>query len=100
MPIYKIRILKRSEEKYMDALLFSLNAVFPLILLSALGFYIKSNGTVGEGFIQDGNKFCFKYAFMALMFTTIYNIESFAEIRWQVLIFALSSVLVLSDNKK
>jgi predicted permease len=79
----------------MDALLFSLNAVFPLILLSAFGFYIKTNGTVGEGFIKDGNKFCFKYAFMALMFTTIYNIESFAEIRWQVVIFALSSVLVL-----
>ena len=79
----------------MNALLFSINAVFPLILLSAFGFYIKHNGTVSEQFVKDGNKFCFKYAFLAMMFTTIYNIESFSEIRWNVVIFALIVVLVL-----
>ena len=81
--------------KYMNALLFSINAVFPLILLSAFGFYIKNNGTVSEQFVKDGNKFCFKYAFMAMMFITIYKIESFAQIRWQVVFFALAVVLVL-----
>lgn len=79
----------------MDALLFSLNAVLPLLLLSVFGFYIKKQGIVSDAFLKDGNKFCFKYAFMAMMFTNIYNIKSINEIHWNVVFFAVIVILIL-----
>ncbi len=79
----------------MDALLFSINAVFPLLLLSALGFYIKQNGTINDEFLKCGNKFCFKYGFWAMMFTNIYKIENLASIKWNVVIFAVLVIAVL-----
>lgn len=78
-----------------SALLFSINAVFPLILLSAFGYYIKRNGTINDEFLKAGNKFCFRYAFMAMMFTNIYNIDSINDIRWNVVLFAVIVILLL-----
>lgn len=79
----------------MDSLLFSVNAVFPLLLLSALGFYVRRNGTVNDDFLECGNRFCFRYGFFAMMFANIYKIESLSSIRWNVVVFALIAVSVL-----
>ena len=64
----------------MNPLIFSINAVFPLILVAAFGFYARKTNTLTEDFLNAGNKFCFKYGFFFMMFTTIYDIESFDEI--------------------
>ena len=79
----------------MNPLIFSINAVFPLILVALFGFYARKNNTLSDEFLNVGNKFCFKYGFFFMMFTTIYNIESFDEINWYVIIFAVAGVLLL-----
>ncbi|AEE17727.1 AEC family transporter [Treponema brennaborense] len=79
----------------MDALVFSLNAVFPLLLVSALGFYVRRKNVVSDTFLKEGNRFCFRYGFMAMMFVNIYDIDSLADIRWQVVAFAVAVILVL-----
>ena len=78
-----------------DALLFSVNAVFPILLICAFGFYVRKNGTVSDEFLKNGNKFCFNYAFMAMMFCNVYQMKSFAEIKWNVVLFAVLGVLTL-----
>ena len=79
----------------MNPLIFSINAVFPLILVAAFGFFARKNNTLTDEFLKVGNKFCFKYGFFFMMFTTIYDIESFDEINWYVILFAVVGVLLL-----
>lgn len=79
----------------MNPLIFSINAVFPLILVAAFGFYARRNNTITDEFLKVGNKFCFKYGFFFMMFTTIYDIQSFEEINWYVILFAVIGVLIL-----
>lgn len=79
----------------MNPLIFSINAVFPLILVAAFGFYARKTNTLTEDFLNAGNKFCFKYGFFFMMFTTIYDIESFDEINWYVILFAVLGILLL-----
>ena len=79
----------------MNPLIFSINAVFPLILVAAFGFFSRKNNTLTDEFLKVGNKFCFKYGFFFMMFTTIYDIESFDKINWYVILFAVIGVLLL-----
>jgi len=79
----------------MNPLIFSINAVFPLILVAAFGFFARKNNTLTDEFLKVGNKFCFKYGFFFMMFTTIYDIESFDDINWYVILFAVVGVLLL-----
>lgn len=79
----------------MNPLIFSINAVFPLILVAAFGFYARKTNTITDDFLNAGNKFCFKYGFFFMMFTTIYDIESFAEINWYLVLFSVAGVLLL-----
>ncbi len=79
----------------LDSLLFSLNALLPIILLVLLGYGLKQNGTIGDKFLSEGNKFCFNYCFLAMMFINIYKIDSFDSIRWQTVIVAIAGVVIL-----
>lgn len=79
----------------LDDLLFSVNAVFPIILVSAFGFIARKTGFIDDAFIKSGNRFCFRFGFFAMMFVNIYKIESLGEIRWNVVFFAVLSILVL-----
>lgn len=79
----------------MESLLFALNAVFPLILLSAFGFYLRQNGSISDTFLKEGSRFCFRYGFYAMMFTTVYKIESFEQIHWDVVGMMTAAVLLL-----
>ena len=79
----------------MNPLIFSINAVFPLILVATFGFYARRNNTLTDEFLNVGNKFCYKYGFFFMMFTTIYNIESFDEINWHLVLFSVAGVLLL-----
>ena len=78
-----------------DSILFSVNAVFPIVLVAAFGFICRKNSTLTDEFLKTGNKFCFKYCFFAMMFCNVYKIESFSTIRWNSIITALIIVLLL-----
>ena len=76
-------------------LLFSINAVFPIILVAAFGFIARKLNIIDDAFVKSGNKFCFRFGFFAMMFVNIYKIESLDKIRWNVVLFAVISVLAL-----
>lgn len=76
-------------------LLFSINAVFPIILVALFGFAAKKLNIIDDAFLKSGNKFCFKIGFFAMMFVNIYKIDNLGQIRWNVILFAVSVVLIL-----
>lgn len=80
----------------MDAVVFSLNAVMPIILVTALGFVIRQCGLITDAFLKDGNRFCFNVGFCAMMFTTSYKIDSIRSVNWKTVLFAVGIILFLS----
>lgn len=79
----------------MDTLLYSLNAVLPILLLIGFGYLLKRINFLNENFLQVGNKFVFRIALPTLLFYTIYNIDDLSEINWPVVIYSVIGVLIL-----
>lgn len=79
----------------MDTLWFSLNAVLPILALITLGYVLKRVKFVDEHFLKIGNKFVFRIALPALLFFTIYSIDSFDEINWGVIVYGVIALLIL-----
>lgn len=79
----------------MDTLIFSLNAVLPILLLISFGYILKRLRFFDERFLQIGNKFVFRVALPALLFYTIYSIDNLGSINWPVVLYAVIAVLIL-----
>lgn len=79
----------------MNTLVFSLNAVLPILLLIALGYLLKRFHFMDADFLASANKFVFRIALPTLLFYTIYSIESFEDINWSVIWYALAAVTIL-----
>ena len=72
----------------------AVNAVFPVVLMTLLGYVLQRIGFLSKEFIKVGSKFSFKVLMPCLLFVNVYNIESFAFIRWDVVIYC-SIILVI-----
>mgnify|MGYP005854835725 CR=1 FL=1 len=79
----------------MDTLLFAVNSVLPIILLIALGYFLKRINFINDNFLKIANKYVYKIALPALLFYSIYSIESFDNILWNQIIFAVMGILLL-----
>ena len=73
----------------------AINAVIPVVLLVLLGYRLKQSGSLTKEFVKVGNKFCFNVAIPCMVFINVYNIENFARIRWDVVIYSTVMLLVL-----
>ncbi len=62
----------------MDALIFSLNAVLPLVLTVALGYFLKRIGLIPQNVSQAINKLVFRVFLPSMLFLNVYKIESFS----------------------
>ena len=80
------------------------NAVAPIILMIALGYFLRRKGMLGEGFLKNGNKLVFQLCLPSMLFVNIYSIDSLADIHWDIvlcgsvalcLIFLLGMVIAL-----
>jgi len=79
----------------MDTLLFAINAVLPIILLIALGYFLKHIKFVNDEFLSVANKYVYRIALPTLLFYNIYKIESFSDIAWNHVVFASAGILFL-----
>ncbi len=79
----------------MDTLIFSLNAVLPILILILFGYILKKVRFLDEHFLQIGNKFVFRVALPTLLFYTIYKIDNLGDISWPVIIYAVLAVILL-----
>lgn len=79
----------------MDTFLFALNAILPIILLIFLGYFLKKKKFLEEEWFKKGNKLVFRVCLPILLFTNVYNIESFSAINWSVVVYSELAIFVV-----
>ena len=79
-----------------DILVTSVNAVLPIVLLILLGYLLKRFRFLNDNFVKIGNKFVFKVCLPCMLFINIYDkMNSFADIRWDVVIYSVIMICVI-----
>mgnify|MGYP003448484250 CR=1 FL=1 len=78
-----------------DKLLFTCNAVLPIILLIILGYFLKAIKLFPESFFKTLNKLCFRVCLPTLLFFNIYKVENLGAIgeNYQIILYAALSIL-------
>ncbi len=79
----------------MNTLLFSFNAIFQLILIVALGYFLKRINLIDEAFIHKANRFCFMVPFPLQLFYNIYHIDFTQTINMSFILFIIFSILLM-----
>lgn len=78
-----------------DALVFSANAVLPIVLLIVLGYVLKRIGMLTKPFLDVGNKLTFRVFLPVMLFVNVYNIKSFADINVMFVVYGIAAVVVI-----
>lgn len=78
-----------------DALVFSANAVLPIVMLIALGYFLKRIGMLTTPFLDVGNKLTFRVLIPVMLFLNVYNINSFSEINFWFVLYGVAAVIVI-----
>ena len=73
----------------------AVNAILPIVLMILLGYFLRRAGFFTESFAKTGNKLVFYLFLPCSLFMSVYRIESFAAIRWDIIGYAMSIVIVL-----
>jgi predicted permease len=71
------------------------NAVAPIVLLIALGYFLRQKGMLSEGFLKNGNKLVFQLCLPAMLFVNIYNVESLADIHWDIVLYCSVAICII-----
>lgn len=73
----------------------AVNAVFPIVLLILLGYFLRQRGFVTAEFVKVGNSVVFKVFLPVMLFINVYEIESVAAVDWPAVLFCAGAVTVL-----
>lgn len=81
----------------LDKLLFTCNAILPIILMIGLGYFIKRIKLLPDNFFKMANKLCFKVCLPVLLFFNIYKVQSLDSLgqNWQIIVFAVVAIVVV-----
>ena len=76
-------------------LMTAVNAVFPILLVIALGQLLRRLGLMNESFMKMGNQLVFKFCLPCMLFINIYNIEGIGSIRWDIVLYCVAMICVV-----
>lgn len=79
----------------MDTIIFALEAVFPIIILIFLGYYLKKQKFLDNAWFKNGNKLIFRLFVPCLLFINVYNIDSFININWSAVLFSEIAIVLV-----
>ena len=79
----------------MDSFIFALNAVLPIILTVAVGYFLKRIRLISPELARGGNKLVFRVLLPALLFLNVYEIENFSDVGFGYIIYAVLAVLLI-----
>ena len=71
------------------------NAVLPIILIILLGYLLKRARFLTADFLKIGNWLVFHVCLPAMLFVNVYNIEGFAAIDWQIVLYSVCAIVLL-----
>lgn len=75
-------------------ILTAINAIVPIILLIALGYFLKRIKFLTGDFLKTGNKLVFKVLLPVMLFMNIYD-SDWSAFRWDLILYALIAILVI-----
>ena len=76
-------------------LITAVNALFPLIITILLGYFLKTRGFLTKEFLRVGNKIVFNICLPAMLFVNVYDIASFADIKWDIVLYAIAAFFLV-----
>ena len=79
----------------MQAFLFAVNAVIPIMILMVLGYALKKIGLMSMEFSKQINKVVYRVFLPTMLFLNIYKIESFAAIDFGYVFHSVAAVFVI-----
>lgn len=78
-----------------DILIFTINAILPVIMLITLGYVLKQKGFLTKEFLKVANKAVFYIFLPVLLFMNIFNINGVEEINFTVIGYVICIVVLL-----
>lgn len=79
----------------MDSLIFALNAVTPIILMVAIGYFLKKRGLMNESFSKAANKLVFHLFLPTMLFLNVYKIQTLEDMDFGYVLYVLAALLVI-----
>lgn len=79
----------------MNPLLFVLRAVVPIVLIVALGYFLKRLGLIPQEIIKPINKLIFQLLLPIMLFTNVCSIEDLTSIGWKYVLYSAGAILLI-----
>ena len=79
----------------MDALIFSANAVLPIVFLIVLGYLLKRAGMLTQAFLDAGNRLTFRVLLPVMLFLNVYQIDRISDVNPAFIIYGIGAVLLI-----
>lgn len=79
----------------LSSFIFAVEAVTPIFLLMALGYFLKRVGLAPDGFPKAANKLVFRVFLPANLFLNVYGIPSLSDIDLSYVWYSLGVVVTL-----
>ena len=76
-------------------LITAVNAVFPIVLLIMLGYFLRNKGVINESFIKMGNTLVFKLCLPCMLFVNVYEITALEAVAWDMAIYCVGAIALL-----
>ncbi len=79
----------------MDAFLFAIGAILPIVLMVAVGYLLKRLKLIGEELAKGLNRLVFRVLLPCMLFLNVYKIDSLASIDLGYVLFATVITVIL-----
>lgn len=75
---------------------YSMNAVFPILLLIFLGYLGHASGMLSEKTVAQVNRFNFRFGYFCLMFTNIYSVDLSEGLPLRLILLTMGIIVFLT----
>ena len=79
----------------MDSLFFAINAVMPIVIMVAIGYFLKKIGLMDRDISKKANKLVFRVFLPVKLFLNVFGIESFNSVNFSYVFYALGALVVI-----
>lgn len=80
----------------LDSVVFAFNAIAPILLLVALGWFLKERKLLSASTIKQMNTVVFRFGISCMMFRNIYTLSSLVDIRVDAMVLVLVTIGLLT----
>lgn len=79
----------------MQSLFFAINAVSPIIIMVAIGYFLKKAGFLNISIAKSVNKLVFHLFLPVMLFLNVYKIENVGDMQFDYILYAVIVVLII-----